>query len=130
MATFSAEQRALFEQPTFAHLATMLPSGAPHVTPVWVDYDAESEHVLVNTERGRQKERNVQRNPEVGASMLDPDDPYRHVSFVGAVSEITTDGAREHIDELSRRYTGADYANPIETERVILRITPTRIFNN
>jgi len=63
----------LFEKPTFAHLGTVLPTGGPHVTPVWVDYDAEREHVLVNTERGRQKARNVRENPAVGVSMCDPE---------------------------------------------------------
>jgi PPOX class probable F420-dependent enzyme len=128
MAEFTASQRALFEQSTFAHLATMLPSGAPHVTPVWIDYDEATGHVLVNTERGRQKERNVRRTPHVGASMLAPENPYQHCSFVGEVTACTTDGARDHIDELARRYTGDDYANPIETERVIIRIEPTRVF--
>jgi hypothetical protein len=34
--------------------------------------------------------------------------------------------ARAHIDELARRYTGADYANEVTSERVILKITPDR----
>jgi len=41
---------------------------------------------------------------------------------------MTTEGAREHIDELARRYTDADsYQNPIETERVILEIRPDHV---
>lgn len=127
MVAISAEYHDLFEKSTFAHFGTVLPSGTPHVTPVWVDYDEADERLLVNTERGRQKERNVQREPGVGISMLDPDDPYRYLSVVGEVTEITTDGARDHIDTLSQRYVGTDYQNPIETERVILRIRPDRL---
>jgi PPOX class probable F420-dependent enzyme len=117
----------LFEKPTFAHLGTLMPSGVPHVTPVWVDYDPEREYVLVNTERGRQKAHNVSENPAVGVSMCDPEDPYRYLSVIGEVAEMTTDGARAHIDALSRRYVGTDYQNPIETERVLLRIRPDRL---
>jgi PPOX class probable F420-dependent enzyme len=127
MGTIPDEFHDLFEKRTFAHVATTLPTGAPHVTPVWVDYDADADRILVNTERGRQKERNVQENPHVGVSMLDPDDPYRYLSVVGEVDEITTEGAREHIDELSHRYTGEDYQNEIQTERVLLKIRPDRV---
>jgi len=84
--------------------------------------------LLVNTERHRQKARNAERNSAVGVSMTDPDDPYRFLSVIGEVDEITTEGAREHIDELARRYTDNDeYQTPIESERVILRIRPDRV---
>jgi len=127
MVAIPADYQDLFEKQTFAHVGTILPSGVPHITPVWVDYEADAERLLVNTERGRQKERNVRRNPAVGVSMLDPENPYRSLSVVGEVAAITTDGAREHIDELSRRYVDSDYQNPIETERIILRIRPERL---
>jgi len=48
--------------------------GTPHVTPVWVDHE-DREYVLVNTARGRRRERNIRRDPKVGVSVLDPDDP-------------------------------------------------------
>lgn len=117
----------LFEKRTIAHLGTVLPTGTPHVTPVWIDYDDDSDQLLVNTERGRQKERNVRENPAVCVSMVDPDDPYRRLSVVGTVTAVTTEGARAHIDDLAGRYTGrAAYDQPIETERVVLRIDPER----
>lgn len=62
----------LFEKATFAHLTTITPKGKPHSTPVWIDYDDEFNQLLVNTERGRRKERNVAKNPAVAVSMTDP----------------------------------------------------------
>jgi len=113
----------LFEKQTFAHVTTMTPDGKPHTTPVWIDYDAEDDRLLVNTERGRRKERNVANDPTVSVSMADPDNPYRFLSVTGEVTAVTTDGAREHIDVLAERYMGeSEYPDPIETERVILRI--------
>ncbi|WP_254832311.1 PPOX class F420-dependent oxidoreductase [Haloglomus salinum] len=112
----------LFEKPTIAHLSTLLPDGSPHSAPVWVDYDADADRVLVNTERERRKEKNVRQDPRVAVSMTDPDDPYRMLALRGEVDEPRTEGAREHIDELARRYTGDDYQVPIETERVVLEI--------
>jgi PPOX class probable F420-dependent enzyme len=127
MVAIPEDYHDLFEKPTFAHIGTVLPNGVPHVTPVWVDYDPEREHVLVNTERDRRKERNVRENPAVGVSMCDPQDPYRYLSVIGEVDEITTEGARAHIDELAQRYVGTDYQNPIETDRVLLRIRADRL---
>lgn len=126
MSSIPTEFQDLFEKQTFAHVATLTPEGIPHVTPVWVDYDAD--RVLVNTERGRRKERNVQQNPKVGASMTDPDDRYRALSVLGEVDEVTEEGAREHIDELARRYTDYDEYQPtIQTSRVLLKIRPDEV---
>jgi PPOX class probable F420-dependent enzyme len=123
MATIPPEFHDLFEKATFAHVTTMTPDGKPHATPVWVDYDTDEDRLLVNTERGRRKERNVAQDPRVAVSMVDPDNPYRYLSVTGEVVETTTEGAREHIDELARRYMGEDeYPNPVETERVVLHI--------
>ena len=128
MASIPDDYHDLFEKQTFAHVATLTDEGLPHVTPVWIDYDADDDRLLVNTERHRQKARNAARTPGVGVSMTDPDDPYRHLSVIGEVEELTTDGARAHIDDLAQRYMDADeYPNPIESERVILRIRPDRV---
>jgi PPOX class probable F420-dependent enzyme len=127
MAEVPAAFHDLFEKPTIAHVVTMTPDGAPHATPVWIDYDAGANRLLVNTERGRRKERNVARDPTVAASMVDPDDPHRYLSVTGSVAETTTEGAREHIDALSERYLGEPYSNPIGTERVVLRVRPEEV---
>ncbi|EFW90777.1 pyridoxamine 5'-phosphate oxidase-related FMN-binding protein [Haladaptatus paucihalophilus DX253] len=128
MESIPEEFRDLFERKTFANFATVMPDGTPQVTPVWVGYDGD--HLLVNTAEGRQKERNVQRNPKVGLSIIDPDDPYRFVSVRGEVEEVTEDGAVDHINELTRRYMDRDeYPNLGEEDgpRVIIRIRPDRV---
>ena len=130
MASIPEEFHDLFEKRTFAHLSTLTPDGTPHSTPVWVDYDADADRVLVNTARGRHKERNVRANPKVGVSMCDPDDPYRYVSVQGEVADLTEDGAVEHIDELAGRYMSVDeYPNHGEESgpRVILEIRPDNV---
>lgn len=118
----------LTEKATYASLTTMLPDGLPHMSLVWVDYDPDADRVLVNTERGRRKEKNVRNDPRVGLLAPDPDSWYRWCSVAGEVEEVTTEGARDHIDVLARRYLGEDtYPNPVRTERVILRIRPEHV---
>src|SRR5882724_9484087 len=94
----------LFDKKAFAHLATIMPDGSPHVTPVWVDYDGE--HVRFNSARGRVKDKNVRSNSQVALSIQDPDNPYRYLQVRGRVVEITETGADDHIDKLSQKYTG------------------------
>lgn len=128
MATIPQAYHDLFDRDAFATIATVSPDGTPHLTPVWVDYDGE--YILVNTVRGRQKERNITNNPTVGLSVMDPDDPYRYVSIQGAVAEVTEEGAIEHINELANRYMGVDeYPNLGQEQgpRVMVKIRPDRV---
>jgi PPOX class probable F420-dependent enzyme len=130
MSEIPPEFHDLFERKTFAHVVTLFPDGSPHATPVWIDYDAADNQVLVNTERHRRKARNVAENPAVAVSMTDPEDPYRYLSVTGEVEEVTTEGAREHIAQLSQRYVGGEYPGEIQTERVLLRIRPDRVITS
>jgi hypothetical protein len=71
---------------------------------VWVDFDGE--YVLVNSAKGRVKDRNMEARPSVALDMLDPDNPYRYMEIRGHVAEITEKGAVEHINKLCEKYTG------------------------
>jgi PPOX class probable F420-dependent enzyme len=88
----------------FAYLATLNRDGSPQVTPVW--FNAEGEYILINSARGRVKDRNMRRNPQVALCIQDPDNPYRYLQIQGSVVEITELGAGEHIDQLAGKYTG------------------------
>ncbi len=114
----------LAQKKSFLQLATVMPDGTPHVAPVWWDYDGEN--IIVNTAKGRVKDKNMRREPRVGMDVMDPDNPYRHVSMRGRVIDITEKGADEHIDKLTKKYTGQDkypYRGPGEV-RVIYKIQP------
>jgi PPOX class probable F420-dependent enzyme len=115
----------LFQKKALAHLATLMPDGSPQVTPVWVEFDGT--HVLVNSARGRQKDRNMRNNAAVALSITDPDNPYRYLEVRGRIVEITEQGADAHIDKLAQKYLGVErypYRGPGEV-RVTYRIQPT-----
>ena len=65
--------RDLFQKRAFASLGTLMPDGRPQVTPVWCDFDGE--HVIFNSAKGRQKDRNVRRDPRVSLAIIDPENP-------------------------------------------------------
>ena len=127
MATVPESYRDLLTKKSFAHVETVGADGAPQVTPVWVDYDGT--HVRLNTARGRVKDKNLQRNPKIALSIQDPDNPYRYLQIRGRVVEVTEKGADEHIDALSKKYTGRDkYANRRPGEvRVTVKVLPEKI---
>ena len=118
--------RDLLTKKSFAHLATVNADGTPQSTPVWIDFDGT--HVLVNSARGRRKDRNMRERAAVALSMTDPDNPYRYLELRGRVVEVTEKGADAHIDALAKRYLGMDrYPNRREGEvRVIYKILPDR----
>jgi PPOX class probable F420-dependent enzyme len=119
--------RDLLEKPAIAHLATIMPSGVPQVTPVWIDFDGT--YLLVNAARGRQQDKNMQARQFVGLEISDPQNPYRYLSVRGRVVEITEEGADAHIDKLAKKYMGADiYPRRVPDEvRRIYKIEPMRI---
>lgn len=116
--------RDLFNKRAFAALTTLMPDGSPQTTPVWVDTDGE--YVIFNSAKGRQKDRNVRRDPRVALAIVDPDNPYRYLDVRGKVAEITEQGADAHIDKMAKKYLGQDkypYRQPSEV-RVIYKIRP------
>lgn len=120
----------LFKKKAFGSLATLMPDGAPQVTPVWVDYDGQ--YVIFNSARGRQKDRNVRRDTRVAIAILDPDNPYRYLEVRGRVAEITQEGADQSIDNLAKKYLGVDkypYAEPGEV-RVLYKIRPDHAYGH
>ena len=112
------------QKTTFAHLATTMPDGSPQVTPVWFDYQGGI--IRVNTVKGRVKARNMQTGVPVALSIMDPDNPYRHLQVRGKVGRVTESGADQHIDSLAKKYLGKDrypWARPGDV-RVIYEIEP------
>ncbi len=110
-----------------AAVTTLMPDGTPQTTPLWVD--ADGEHILLNTEVHRQKFKNVSRDPRITVTIWDADNSFLYGEVRGEVVEtVTGPEARSHIDQLSQKYVGHDYANPIQSERVILKIAPNRQF--
>ena len=114
--------KELAQGKNFGTISVLLPSGQISTNVMWVD--ADDEHVLINTEVHRLKFRAVEANPNVTVVVW-ADNPYHYAEVRGRVVEtVLGTEAREHIDALSRKYTGGDYANPITSERVILKIAP------
>jgi PPOX class probable F420-dependent enzyme len=116
----------LFEKKSFAHLATVNPDGSPQNTPVWLEFDGT--HILINSSKGRKKDRNMRKDARVALSILDPDNAYRYREVRGRVVDISAKGGIDHINRLAKKYLGEDtypWLQPGE-ERVTYKIAPDR----
>ena len=116
----------LLKGTNYATFVTLDDDGLPQSTIIWIDTDGAS--VLVNTAKGRVKDRNVRRDPKVSVLVISEGDAYDWISVSGTVVDIEEgERAVAHINELSQRYDGHDYELAEGMVREILAIRPERI---
>jgi len=111
----------------FATIATLMPSGAPQASVVWVDVDGDT--ILFNTSEGRIKPNNVRRDARVAIAVHNAENPYQQAMIQGHVTELVHDGADAHIDSLAKKYMGVD-TYPFRQEgeqRVIIKIVADKV---
>ena len=103
-----ADVRALLQGRNFAHLATVLPDGAPHSVAVWIGL--EGDRVVFFTQPASRKARNLATDPRVAISIVDHEHPYRTARVRGrVVATREGDAALAVIDRLAQKYTGEDF---------------------
>ena len=117
--------KQLAQGPNFGTIATLQRDGSPATHVMWVDCD--DEFILLNTEAGRAKLDNIERDPRVSVIVWASENPLHYVEVRGRVVETVAGAeARAHNDELSFKYQGKAYDSEIKTERVIVKIAPER----
>lgn len=115
--------RRVLDGTSIAHIASILPDGAPHSVPVWVD--TLGDHVAVLTGPDSRKARNLRRDPRVAVSLAPADNPFEPVIIRGrVVAWLEGDAAWEVVDQIATKYTGRPYGR--DQERVVALIEPDR----
>ncbi|WP_086851568.1 PPOX class F420-dependent oxidoreductase [Amycolatopsis kentuckyensis] len=118
-----ADVRRVLATPAFGHLATVLPDGAPHSVPVWVD--PEGDRIAILTGPDSRKARNLRRDSRVALSLIQPDNPFEPVIIRGRVTEwIEGDAAWAIVDRIATKYIGCPYTR--EQQRVVALIEVER----
>jgi len=126
MAALPEDVQQFIDQPNLAIFVTLMKDGSPQATMVWVDHDGE--HVIINTPRGTQKDRNVKRDPRVALCVIDKEAGQRYIQIRGRVVEtVGGDEALKHIDKLSQKYSGRPYPLREGEQRVKVTIEPTSV---
>ena len=103
----SENAKQLIDRPNFAHLATLMPDGSPHSTPIWVG--REDDQIVICTSEGSLKARNTKRDPRVALSIVDLGNPYEEAQIRGRVIERRPDPELKTIDPISHKYIGKPF---------------------
>ena len=114
----------LLRSSALAHVATIGPDGKPQNNPVWFDWDGE--HVKFSQAKTRQKFRNLNHDPRIALSIVDPSDPYRYLEIRGEVARAEEDPNIDFISAMAKKYMGVDrypYHRPGD-ERVVVFVKP------
>jgi len=113
--------RDVLDAASYAHVATVLPDGSPHSTPVYVG--TRGDQIVFFTGPGMRKARNLRRDPRLALSIVPADNPFQPIVVRGRVVEwIEGDEAWEIIDRLVAKYIDERY--PRDHERMVLVVEP------
>lgn len=122
---FNEETRKLLDGRNFATVATLNRDGGPQTSVVWIIREGDT--VLFSTTAGRQKARNLARDPRVSLTVFDTTNPYQSIDIRGTV-ELIDDSEKSLPRRLSQKYLGEDPpAEPEEVLRLIVRVTPQKV---
>jgi PPOX class probable F420-dependent enzyme len=115
------------ETRAFAQLSLVCADGTPRVWPVWFDYDGTD--IILNTARGRLKDRIMQKRPTAAMAINDPQNPYKYLLIIGPVVHETEEGGYEGIADLNQKYKGDyDYPKHPGEVRVVYKVRPERVY--
>jgi PPOX class probable F420-dependent enzyme len=126
-AELTAAVSSILDAPEFATLATLQPDGQPQLSVVWLARDGDD--LLMSTVKGRQKHRNLERDPRATVLVYPKANPYSYVEVRGTAT-MTEEGGRELIDRLNLEYTGGDrytMDDGSDNVRVVIRLTPSKV---
>ncbi|WP_330297506.1 PPOX class F420-dependent oxidoreductase [Streptomyces sp. NBC_00503] len=124
--------KQLLDAPHPVVLSTINPDGSPQSSVVWVT--REGGDLLISTERGRRKERNMLRDARVGLTVFDLANPFLYAEIRGTAT-VTEDIGRAVALRIAEEYVGPEAAKeygtaPAERVRVVVRVTPTKVLGN
>jgi PPOX class probable F420-dependent enzyme len=104
--------RAFLEEERFAVLATVNANGSPQQTVMW--YELRGDTIVMNTKRGRKKDKNLTRDPRASLCF---EDGFRYVTLEGVIELIEDpETTQADIAALARRYHDADEAEKMARE--------------
>ena len=117
----------LLDRPLYASLGTVRPDNTVQVNPMWFAWDGE--FIRFTHTNFRRKFKNIQANPAVAISIIDPENPYRYLEVRGVVERIDPDPAGAFFVELAKRYDApfGTSAPPDAVDRVVFVVRPTAV---
>jgi PPOX class probable F420-dependent enzyme len=121
---FGPRLKAFLDEPLPITIGTTRKDGSVQMAPVWYEY--RDGQIWLNGGPTRDWVKHLKRDPRITLLQLDPKNMFRWAQIQGRLASTTAEGAGDHIERLSQRYTGGPYRNP-KVDRLIVRIDPERV---
>jgi len=121
---FGPRLKALLEEPLLITLGTTRRDGSVQMNPVWYEY--RDSQIWLNGGHSRGWFKHLERDPRITLLVQDPKNGFRWTQIQGRLAGTNVEGADDHIEHLSHRYTGGPYRNP-KIDRLIIKIDPERV---
>jgi hypothetical protein len=121
----------LMSEPQIAVFGTVGPGGAPHQAPVWFEWRDGA--VLIPTQRGSQKWRNIERDARVSVCIERREGGPMAVALISGTAEFVEGDYAPERRRFYERYDGADAEARLASaaantdEWALARITPTKV---
>ena len=106
-------------------LTTLFADGSPQSTPLWFLLDGDD--ILFSTTAGKQKLRNIARDPRASFAVYNPTNDMSYVEVRGIIT-VTEDPTANTRDRIVQKHGYADGSSfdPPGTQRFTLRLSPTK----
>jgi pyridoxamine 5'-phosphate oxidase-like protein len=108
-----------------AAIGTKRSDGSVQINPVWFDYKEGTIRLNGGENRGWLKHARKDRD-RITIFFIDPKNMWRYAQLQGRIVRTTTEGAGDHINDLSRRYLGRDYGRST-ADRLLIEVVPERV---
>ena len=124
------EMRAYLDETHVAHLVTLKRDGAPHIAPLWYQYDNGKLYMITGS--SVLKTRNIKRDSRVAVAISTDQEPYKYVLLEGT-AELSNSGVEKITRSLCIRYRGQEAGAKMAEEllsgrdTVVLIVHPTKI---
>jgi PPOX class probable F420-dependent enzyme len=116
--------QAFFDAPLPIVIGTVRANGSVQMNPIW--YEFRDGLIWLNGGPQRGWVRHLERDGRATLLVQDPNNMFRWAQVECRYVDQTADGADDHIEHLSQRYTGGPYRNP-KVDRLIVRLRPERV---
>lgn len=124
----SGKQKEFLKKPITVLVGTKRKDGSVHINPAWFEF--EDGYFYLNSAKERFWPRHIERDQQATLAFYDPESFFTNLEVVAKLVEIKKEGAAEHINKLSHRYTGKDYSLPIGKDRIILKLEPIKVYGS
>ncbi len=114
----------LLDSKALAHVATIGPKGEPQVNPVWFGWYGT--HIRFSQTTTRQKVKNLEDDPRISLSIVDPTNDFRYLEIRGRVVAVEPDPNIDFISSMAKKYMGVDrypWHQPGD-ERIVIVVEP------